>query len=49
MRNGNKWKIGRDGKGEKEKSGKEDQYEKHTKTEKFEFLWIIPLLENEMI
>ena len=27
MKNGNKWEIGSDGKGEKEKSGKEDQYE----------------------
>lgn len=27
MKSGDKWEIGRDGKGEKEKSGKEDQYE----------------------
>ena len=27
MKSGTKWEIGRDGKGEKEKSGKEDQHD----------------------
>lgn len=56
MRNGNTWEVERDDKGQNDK--KKNQTKTGismsdilvlTKTAYFEFLWIIHLLENEMI
>lgn len=51
MRNGNKWKVERDGERENEEKRKlrERWISILTETEEFEFLWITHLLENEMI